>query len=278
MKAIILGMLMMLSYNYCFAQLKVENSTPKQEKEDVYDVSQDLYIQESHRERYIGAPLDYKSYHKFINQRIFCISDEAFGNRYALKRQLVNLPTPIKGYIQYKKKQLDFSINQIATYLYHPIIQSVKPQASNVKVLDDMRGDNAHLPCYEKDGKNWKPYTMVLHNARASDYVGNRVINEPVSLVGHSFLIKNVLSEDEALKLLEEDPQIKLVTKSESPYAPDKRETYYYELLISGKTFLTQSIQNDILLKNDIYFGGSRDCESPVFTENEHFSSIKRLT
>ena len=29
MKAIILSMLMMLSYNYCFAQLKVENSTPK---------------------------------------------------------------------------------------------------------------------------------------------------------------------------------------------------------------------------------------------------------
>ena len=49
MKAIILSMLMMLSYNYCFAQLKVENSTPKQEKEDVYDVSQDLYIRESHR-------------------------------------------------------------------------------------------------------------------------------------------------------------------------------------------------------------------------------------
>ncbi len=66
MKAIILSMLMMLSYNYCFAQLKVENSTPKQEKEDVYDVSQDLYIRESHRGRYIGAPLDYKSYHKFI--------------------------------------------------------------------------------------------------------------------------------------------------------------------------------------------------------------------
>ena len=90
MKTTILGILIMLSYNYCFAQLKVENSTPEPKKEDVYDVSQDLYIQESHRGRYIGAPLDYKSYQKFINQRIFCISNEAFtsdGNRYALKRQ-----------------------------------------------------------------------------------------------------------------------------------------------------------------------------------------------
>lgn len=268
MKAIILSMLMMLSYNYCFAQLKVENSTPKQEKEDVYDVSQDLYIRESHRGRYIGAPLDYKSYHKFINQRIFCISDEAFtpdGNRYALKRQLVNLPTPIKGYIQYKKKQLDFSINQIATYLYHPIIQPTKPQSSNVKMLDDMRGDNANFPCYEKDGKNWKPYTMVLHNVYASDYVGKRVANEPVSLAGESYLIKKILTFDEALKLLEEDPQIKLITKSESTHGLGKKETCYYESLVSGKTFLTPSVQNDILIKNNIEFGGSNDCESPIF-------------
>ena len=144
MKTIVLGMLFALSCNYCFAQLKIENSTPKPEKKDVYDVSQDLYIRESHRGRFNDS-LDYKSYHKFINQRIFCISDEAFapyGNRYALKRQLVNLPTPIKGCIQYKKKQLDFSINQIATYLYHPIIKSVEPQSSNVKVIDDMRAIN----------------------------------------------------------------------------------------------------------------------------------------
>lgn len=265
MKAIILSMLMMLSYNYCFAQLKVENSTPNQEKEDVYDVSQDLYIRESHRGRYIGAPLDYKSYHKFINQRIFCISDEAFalhGNRYALKRQLVNLPTPIKGCIQYKKKQLDFSINQIATYLYHPIIKSVEHQSSNVKVIDDMRGDNANWSCYEKDDKKRKPYTMVLYNAYAPD---NVVVNEHVSLVGHSYLIKKILTLDEALKLLEEDSQIKLVTKSESTHGLGKRETYYYESLVSGKTFLTPSVQNDILIKNNIEFGGSKDCESPVF-------------
>lgn len=49
MKTIILGMLFALSCNYCFAQLKIENSTPKPEKKDVYDVSQDLYIRESHR-------------------------------------------------------------------------------------------------------------------------------------------------------------------------------------------------------------------------------------
>ena len=118
----------MLSYNYCFAQLKVENSTPKPEKEDVYDVSQDLYIRESHR-RTKFDPLDYKSYHKFINQRIFCISNEAFvpdGNRYALKRHFVNLPTPIKGYIQYKKnqlpqykkKQLPFLINRVSSLTF----------------------------------------------------------------------------------------------------------------------------------------------------------------
>lgn len=268
MKTTILGILIMLSYNYCFAQLKVENSTPKPEKEDVYDVSQDLYIQESHRGRYIGAPLDYKSYQKFINQRIFCISNEAFtsdGNRYALKRQLVKLDTPVAGTIQYKKKQLDFSINQIATYLYHPIIQSVKPQSSNVKVLDDMRGDNIKLPCYEKDGKNWKSYTMVLYNTRTSDYVGSRVVNKSISSAGHSYLIKKILTLDEALKLLEEDPQIKLVTKSENTHTFGERETYYYESLISGKTFLTQSVQNDILIKNNIDFGGSRDCESPIF-------------
>ena len=142
MKTIVLGMLFALSCNYCFAQLKIEKFNSKTREKDVYDVSQDLYIRESHRGRFNDS-LDYKSYHKFINQRIFCISDEAFapyGNRYALKRQLVNLPTPIKGCIQYKKKQLDFSINQIATYLYHPIIKSVDPQSSNVKVIDDMRG------------------------------------------------------------------------------------------------------------------------------------------
>ena len=38
MKTIILGMLFALSCNYCFAQLKIENSTPKPEKKDVYDV------------------------------------------------------------------------------------------------------------------------------------------------------------------------------------------------------------------------------------------------
>ena len=264
MKTIILGMLFALSCNYCFAQLKIENSTPKPEKKDVYDVSQDLYIRESHRGRFNDS-LDYKSYYKFINQRIFCISDEAFapyGNRYALKRQLVNLPTPIKGCIQYKKKQLDFSINQIATYLYHPIIKSVDPQSSNVKVIDDMRGDNANWSCYEKDDKNRKPYTMVLYNAYAPD---NVVVNEHVSLVGDSYLIKKILTLDEALKLLEEDPQIKLITKSESTHGLGKRETYYYESLVLGKTFLTPSVQNDILIKNDIEFGGSNDCESPIF-------------
>lgn len=264
MKTIVLGMLFALSCNYCFAQLKIENSTPKPEKKDVYDVSQDLYIRESHRGRFNDS-LDYKSYHKFINQRIFCISDEAFapyGNRYALKRQLVNLPTPIKGCIQYKKKQLDFSINQIATYLYHPIIKSVDPQSSNVKVIDDMRGDNANWSCYEKDDKNRKPYTMVLYNAYAPD---NVVVNEHVSLVGDSYLIKKILSLDEALKLLEEDPQIKLITKSESTHGLGKRETYYYESLVSGETFLTPSVQNDILIKNNIEFGGSNDCESPIF-------------
>ena len=133
-----------------------------------------------------------------------------------MKRQLVDLPTPIKGCIQYKKKELDFSINQIATYLYHPIIKSVDPQSSNVKVIDDMRGDNANWSCYEKDDKNRKPYTMVLYNAYAPD---NVVVNEHVSLVGDSYLIKKILSLDEALKLLEEDPQIKLITKSESTHS-----------------------------------------------------------
>ena len=62
MKTIILGMLFALSCNYCFAQLKIENSTPKPEKKDVYDVSQDLYIRESHRGRFNDS-LDYKSYY-----------------------------------------------------------------------------------------------------------------------------------------------------------------------------------------------------------------------
>ena len=35
MKTIVLGMLFALSCNYCFAQLKIENSTPKPEKKDV---------------------------------------------------------------------------------------------------------------------------------------------------------------------------------------------------------------------------------------------------
>lgn len=100
------------------------------------------FIYENHIEGGFNDSLDYKSYHKFINQRIFC-SDEAFapyGNRYALKRQLVNLPcSDKKGCIQYKKKQLDFSINQIATYLYHPIIKSSNPQSNHRKVVVDMR-------------------------------------------------------------------------------------------------------------------------------------------
>ena len=73
---------------------------------------------------------------------------------------------------------------------------------------------------------------------------------EYVSLVGDSYLIKKILTLDEALKLLEEDPQIKLITKSESTHGLGKRETYYYESLVSGKTFLTPSVQNDILIKN----------------------------
>lgn len=166
MKTIILGILIMLSYNYCFAQLKVENSTPEPEKEDVYDVSQDLYIQESHR-RTKFAPLDYKCYQKFINQRIFCISNEAFvpdGNRYALKRHFVNLPTPIKGYIQYKKKQLPFLINQVATYLYRPTIATIEPQSSDVHTLDDMRNDDYTVwTCYDMNSKKKDRYAMVLY-------------------------------------------------------------------------------------------------------------------
>ena len=78
------------------------------------------------------------------------------------------------------------------------------------------------------------------------------------------------MSEDEARNLLEEDPQINLVAKSENTHTFGERETYYYESLISGKTFLTPSVQNDILIKNNIDFGESRDCESPVFLlENE---------
>lgn len=106
---------------------------------------------------------------------------------------------------------------------------------------------------------------MVLYNTRTSDYVGSRVVNKSISSAGHSYLIKKILTLDEALKLLEEAPQIKLVTKSENTHTFGERETYYYESLISGKTFLTQSVQNDILIKNNIDFGGSRDCESPIF-------------
>lgn len=283
MKTTILGILIMLSYNYCFAQLKIENSTPEPKKEDVYDVSQDLYIRESHRGRYIGAPLDYKSYQKFINQRIFCISDEAFtsdGNRYALKRHFVNLPTPIKGYIQYKKKQLPFLINQIATYLYHPKIAVREPQSSDLHVLDDMRDrDYVTLACFEKSEKEKTPKQEAnpskldirkWKNKADKAYVmkyeaSHQFVQSDISCVGHSFLIKKVLSEDEARNLLEEDPQINLVAKSENTHTFGERETYYYESLISGKTFLTQSVQNDILIKNNIDFGGSRDCESPIF-------------
>jgi hypothetical protein len=274
MKTTILGILIMLSYNYCFAQLKVENSTPEPKKEDVYDVSQDLYIQESHR-RTKFDPLDYKSYHKFINQRIFCISNEAFvpdGNRYALKRHFVNLPTPIKGYIQYKKnqlpqykkKQLPFLINQVATYLYRPTMATIEPQSSDVHTLDDMRNDDYTVwTCYDMNSKKKDRYAMVLYGVgKVSDY---NLTNKSLSYAGHFYLIKKILTDDEALKLLEEAPQIKLIAKSENTHTFGEKETYYYESLISGKTFLTQSVQNDILIKNNIDFGGSRDCESPIF-------------
>lgn len=262
MKAIILSMLMMLSYNYCFAQLKVENSTPKQEKEDVYNVSQDLYIRESHRGRYIGAPLDYKSYHKFINQRIFCISDEAFvpdGNRYALKRQFVNLPTSIKGCIQYKKKQLPIVINRIATFLYHPQIVSAIPD-----------GSNANLHCF--DTTNKKNYDLILFSAfnYAFDNVQRKVANIPISCAGHFYTIKKILTYDEAFKLLEEDPQIKPVARTEDGHTYDSSVNTYYDSFVSEKKFLTLLIQNDILIKNNIDFGGSKECESPIFLlENE---------
>lgn len=287
MKTTILGILIMLSYNCCFAQLKVENSTPKPKKEDVYDVSQDLYIQESHR-RTKFDPLDYKCYQKFINQRIFCISNEAFapnGNRYALKRQFVDLSTPIKGYIQYKKKQLPFLINQIATYLYHPKITVREPQSSDLHVLDDMRDhDYVTLACFEKSEKEKTPKQEAnpskldirkWKNKADKAYVmkyeaSHQFVQSDISCVGRSFLIKKVLSEDEARNLLEEAPQINLVAKSENTHTFGERETYYYESLISGKTFLTPSVQNDILIKNNIDFGESRDCESPVFLlENE---------
>ena len=183
----------MLSYNYCFAQLKVENSTPKPEKEDVYDVSQDLYIRESHRGRYIGAPLDYKSYQKFINQRIFCISDEAFtsdGNRYALKRQFIDLSTPIKGCIQYKKKQLPIVINRIATFLYHPQIVSEIPD-----------GSNANLHCFDMSSE--KKYDLILFSAfnYALDNVQRKVVNAPIPCAGHFYVIKKILTYDEAFNL-----------------------------------------------------------------------------
>ena len=46
--------------------------------------------------------------------------------------------------------------------------------------------------------------------------------------------------------------------------------------LFQGKTFLTPSVQNDILIKNNIEFGGSNDCESPIFlmeSKSENFFS-----
>ena len=257
MKTTILGILIMLSYNYCFAQLKVENSTPEPKKEDVYDVSQDLYIRESHRGRYIGAPLDYKSYQKFINQRIFCISDEAFtsdGNRYALKRQFIDLSTPIKGCIQYKKKQLPIVINRIATFLYHPQILSEIPD-----------GSNANLHCFDMSSE--KKYDLILFSAfnYALDNVQRKVVNAPIPCAGHFYVIKKILTYDEAFKLLEENPQINPIARTENGHVYDSSANTYYDSFVSGKKFLTLLIQNDILIKNNIDFGGSKDCESPIF-------------
>ena len=273
MKTIVFCILIALSYNYCNAQLKVENSIPQIEKKDAYDISNDLYIRDSHRANYVGAPLNYESYQKFINQRIFCLSDNVFVRVYALKRQFIKLATPIEGAIQYKKKQLTFSINQIATYLYHPMIRMAEPQSSNVQVIDDMRGDNADLSCYEKDGKNWKLYAMTLYNAfdYAFDNVRRKVVNAPIPCAGHSFLIKKILTEDEALSLLKDDSRLIPKRENEKGHTFDRNPTFYYESTIAGKIFLTESVQNNTLVKDGINFGENGGCESPVFlleTEN----------
>ena len=67
--------------------------------------------------------------------------------------------------------------------------------------------------------------------------IGKRVANEPVSLAGDSYLIKKILTFDEALKLLEEDPQIKLITKSESTHGLGKKKPVIMNHLFQEKHF-----------------------------------------
>lgn len=237
--------IILISCDYCFAQLKVENSSPKPEKEDIYDASQDIYIRD--HDGYYITPVTNKSYQKFINQRIVCISDEAFdGYMFTVKQQIIKLPNPIIADIQYKKKNMSISVNRIATYLYRPSIPTPEPRSPNA--IDDLRGDDILLHCFEKDDKKKRIYKIRLHNAL------NIWVTNGSSCAGQTYLIKNILTYDEALSLLEENSLLKAKIK-------DSRENSYYESSISGKTFLTQSVQNDILIKDDFL----QQSDFPVF-------------
>ena len=106
-------------------------------------------------------------------------------------------------------------------------------------------------------------HTITLYNAY---YQTSGVKNES-SHAGHSYLIKRVLSTTEASSLFEENPQL-------FPRGKDGQGNIYYETSVSGKTFLTQSLQNDIFIQplqhdksdeNEVFFEGSSYYESPIF-------------
>lgn len=257
MRTIACIILVALSYGYCNAQLKVENSTPKQKKEETYHISEDLYIRELNPQ---GITY-YKFYQKFVNQRIFCISDKAFNTEYSVKQQIIKLPADIKAAIQHNKKQLPFSVNQIATYLYNPEINLSKSEDSEIEVLDDMRGNNVTLRAYRNNGKEESKITIF----NASDCIHG--IRNKASHAGNSYLIKQVLTPAEASNLLEESSLL-------SPKGQDKAGNKLYETTISGKTFLSPSLQDNIVIlrprhesfdNKNLYFGSDSHYETPVF-------------